>query len=233
MGKTTSTGIGAVLVPALLLLVAAGTAKAQDPGTAPWGNESERPPEATRAGLELDLSAAFLTPLSDLMQGTEATGALQLSTGVGLQTGGVWWLSRRLGVGLDGVWIPVDLDRQPSVADDGGQGVDPGGKVGEADYLAGTVELLVALPSVGTDVRVEPYLVAGAGLRHLSVEAGGDLPDEVTDPAGALGGGFRMLLSERLLMRLEARDRIAPADVGPETRVQHDLAVSVGLGVRP
>lgn len=184
-----------------------------------------------RAGPELHLSAALLTPLADLVPPSGTTGALQLSAGAGARGGGVWWLGPRLGIGLGGVWVPADVDRQASPADGGG--TDPGGRVGEADYLAGTAEVVVALPAVSDRVRIEPFLVAGVGLRHLSLDAGEELPDGITDPVAALGGGFRMLVSEGLLLRLEARDQVAPAKLGPETRIQHDLTVSVGLGVRP
>lgn len=224
----------AALLAGLLAVGAAAPAAAQEPrGAAAWTDTAEADPPARR-GLELDLSAAVLAPLADLVQGTPTTGALQLSAGLGLRAGGVWWLGPRFGLGLGGLWVPADVDRQASTGEDGGDGVDPGGRVGEADYLAGTAELVVAFPPVGREVRVEPYLVAGLGLRRLSVEADGEPGDGTTDPVAALGGGFRMMLSERLLLRLEARDQVAPADLGgTESRIQHDLTVSVGLGVRP
>lgn len=244
MGSTSSRGgIGAspaggalataVLAGLVAVAAAAPTAAQETAGAEAWPDtaETERP---ARRGLELDLSAAVLTPLADLVEGTPTTGALQLSAGVGLRAGGLWRLGPRIGLGLGGLWVPADVDRQASAGDDGGDGADPGGKVGEADYLAGTAELVVAFPPVGREVRVEPYLVAGLGVRRLSVDADGEPVDGTTDPLAALGGGFRMMLTERLLLRLEARDQVASADTGgPESRIQHDLTVSVGLGVRP
>lgn len=222
----TSTLVGAAALALAAAAVTAGPASARsavpaDTVTAGHG----------RSGLELDLSAALLTPLADLAPAAGTTGALQLSAGAGLRAGAIWWVGPRLGLGLGGVWTPADLDRQASVGDGGD--ADPGGKVGEADYLAGTADLVLALPAVSDRVRIEPFLVAGVGVRRLAVDAGEGLPDELTDPLAALGGGFRMLLSEGLLLRLEARDQIAPADLGPDSRIQHDLTVSVGLGVRP
>mgnify|MGYP006278262083 CR=1 FL=1 len=243
MGSTRSTGgngvgtaagaLGAALLAALLAAGAATPAATQEPGgEAAWPDttEAELP---DRSGLEVDLSAAVLTPLADLVPGTPTTGALQLSAGVGLRAGVLWGLGPRIALGLGGLWVPADLDRQASTGDDAGDGVDPGGKVGEVDYLAGTADLVLTFPPVSREVRVEPYLVAGLGVRRLSVDAEGEAGDGSTDPVAALGGGFRMLLSERLLLRLEARDQVAPAELGEETRVQHDLSVSVGLGVRP
>lgn len=236
MEETTSTARVAGVVAALALLATAATpvtAAAQETFGEATGTDTLAAGHG-RSGLEMNLSAVLLTPLTDLVGGTGTTGALQLSTGVGIRAGGVWWLGPRLGIGIGGVWAPVDVDRQASIVDDGGAGgADPGGEVGEADYLAGTADLVVALPAVSREVRIEPYLVAGLGLRHLSIDAGAELPDEITDPLASFGGGFRMLLSERLLMLIEARDQVAPADLGPETRIQHDLTVSVGLGVRP
>ncbi len=222
---------GAVAALALLAAAAAPVpGAAQEPLGDAAGEEAARAP--ARSGLELDASAALVTPLSDLVEGTAAEGALQLSTGVGVRAGALWWIGDRLGVGLGGLWTPADVDRQPS-AGDGNGGVDPGGKVAEGDYVAGTAEVVWALPRPGPDVRVEPYLAAGLGLRHLAFEGGEELPGGTTDPMASIGGGFRVLLSEGLLLRLEARDQIAPAEIGPETRIQHDLDVSLGFGVRP
>ena len=236
MERTKSIGVGARGLLALCLAAAAAAL----PSEAARGQEAPdraadggRAPAEDRSGPEIDVSAALLTPLADLVQATETRGALQLSTGAGLRAGAVWWIGRSVGVGLGGVWIPADLDRQASAADGEAGEVDPGGKVGEADYLAGMAEVVVALGGVGRDVGVQPYLVAGAGLRRLSIDGGDDLPDGITDPVASLGGGFRMEVARGLLLRLEARDMVAPAEIGPETRIQHDLTVSVGLGIRP
>lgn len=236
MERTKSVGVVARGLLALCLAAAAAAlpsepARGQE---APDGAaDRSRAPAEERSGPEIDVAAALLTPLSDLVQATETRGALQLSTGAGLRAGAIWWVGRRLGIGAGGVWTPVDLDRQASAADGGGDGVDPGGKVGEADYLAGMAEVVLALGGVGRDAGVRPYLVAGAGVRRLSIDGGDELPDGITDPVASLGGGFRMDVSRGLLLRLEARDMMAPAEVGPETRMQHDLTVSVGLGIRP
>lgn len=236
METTRSIGGGARGLLALCVAVAAAAL----PSEAARGQEApdgaadrSRTLVEERSGLEIDVAAALLTPLSDLVQATETRGALQLSTGAGLRAGAVWWIGRSVGIGAGGVWIPVDLDRQASAADGGDDEVDPGGKVGEADYLAGMAEVVVALGGVGRDVGVQPYLVAGAGVRRLSIDGGDELPDGITDPVASVGGGFRMDVARGLLLRLEARDMVAPAEVGPETRIQHDLTVSVGLGIRP
>lgn len=232
MGEPGSRHGPAGAVAALALLVAASApvpGAAQGPLGGAAGEEAAGAP--ARSGLELDASAALVTPLSDLVEGTAAEGALQLSTGVGVRAGALWWIGDRLGVGVGGLWTPADLDRQPSAGE--GNGGDPGGKVAEGDYVTGTAEVVWALPRPGRDVRVEPYLAAGLGLRHLALEGGEGLPDGITDPMASLGGGFRVLLSEGVLLRLEVRDQVAPAGIGPETRVQHDLDVSVGFGIRP
>lgn len=229
-GSSSRIGRAALALAAALALPATAAAAAPPAAPAPAPGDTVAAGHG-RSGPELDLSVALLTPLTDLVAPAGTEGALQLSAGAGLRAGGIWWLAPRLGLGLGGVWAPADLDRQASVGGDGDAA--PGGKVGEADYLAGTVELVLALPAVSERVGVEPFLVAGLGLRRLGLDAGEELPASVTDPLAALGGGFRMLLSERLLLRLEARDQIAPAELGPESRVQHDLTVSVGLGVRP
>lgn len=228
----------AVLIAAAGAALAPAPAGAQEAGSDALEPRDGPPSGPVRSGPELDLSAVFLTPLSDLEGGTATRGALQLSTGAGLRGGALWWLGSRVAVGVGAVWTPADVDRQPVAGDDGSGGGDPGGEVGRADYAAGTAELVLAFPSVGRDVRVEPYVVAGAGVRRLSIEAsddaaGDELPDDLTDPLATVGGGFRMRLSEHLLVRLEARDQVASAEIGSEGRIQHDLTVSMGLGLRP
>ena len=210
----------AALAAALALLAAAAgpsAAEAQRAGSGP-------------SGLEVDAGAAVLTPLADLTAGGDTGGGLQLSTSAGLRAGGVWWMGSRLAVGLGGSWVPVDVERL-AAADPEGDPV-PGGKVADAAVLLGSVEAVLVLPSLGADVQVEPFLVGGAGLRRLSVE--GDGPPSATDPMVAVGGGFRTLLSDRWHLRLEARDHVSAYDAaGGGGRTQHDLSLSVGVGVRP
>lgn len=182
------------------------------------------------AGLEVDAGAALLAPLADLTAGGDTGGGLQLSNSAGLRAGGVWWVGSRLAVGVGGSWVPVDVQRLAG-ADPEGDPV-PGVKVADADLLLGSVEAVLVLPAVGEDVQVEPFLVGGAGLRRLSVE--GDGPPSATDPMVAVGGGFRTSLSDRWHLRLEARDHLSAYDAGGgEGRTQHDLSISVGVGVRP
>lgn len=235
MTGSTSRWAPALVAAALLLTASAGVSRGRA-ATGPCRAAADTAGTVERSGPEIDLEAVLVAPLSDLSPGAGTEGALQMSAGVGARAGGIWWLGSGIGVGAGGLWAPVDLDRQPSAAEGEPDGVDPGGKVGDGDYLVGTVELFVALPTVGREVEVVPYLLGGAGVRHLSVDAlAGTDPglDEATGPTGTVGGGFRTILSDHLLLRLEARDQVSSVEAGQESRVQHDLTVSVGLGVRP
>ena len=86
---------------------------------------------------------------------------------------------------------------------------------------------------VGAGVQVEPFLVGGVGLRRLSTEGSIEGAPSATDPLVSFGGGFRTLLSDRWHLRLEARDHLSVYEGADGDRPQHDVAVSVGLGVRP
>lgn len=216
-GRAGASGARIPLLAAALLCAAGAPAAAQ---------VADAPPP----GLEVDAAAAVLTPLGDLRPGADGAGGLQLSSSAGARGTGIWWLGSRLGVGASGTWAPVDVDRL-ATADPEGEPV-PGGKVADATYLAGSLEAVLSLPPVGTGVQVEPYLVAGAGLRRLAVEGDPAAVPSSTDPLVALGGGFRTLLSDRWLLRLETRDHVTVYGPGGE-RIQHDLTVSIGLGVRP
>lgn len=213
---------GAALAALALLWAAAPSGPAAGQATAPPG----------ASGPEMDAAAVLLAPLSDLTPGDATGGGLQLSSSVGVRVAGIWWLGPRLGVAAGGSWVPVDVDRLAST-DPGGDPV-PGGRLAAADYLTGSVEAVLSLPPVGPEVEVEPYLLGGVGLRRLSVEGQPDGAPTATDPMVAVGGGFRTVLSDAWLLRLEARDQISRYDGGGgDGRVQHDLTVSVGVGVRP
>lgn len=210
---------GAALAAAVLLWAAA-----------PWGAAAGQVTDEPGSRLELGGAAILLSPLSNLAPGDEAGGGLQLSSSVGVRAAGIWWLGSRLGVGAGGSWVPVDVDRLAATDPEGTP--IPGGRLAGADHLLGSLEVVVVLPSVGADVEVEPYLVGGAGLRRLSVE-GTDVVPSATDPMVTAGGGFRTLLSDAWLLRLEARDQVSRYEAGGNGRTQHDLTVSIGVGVRP
>lgn len=219
-GSGSARGGGAALVLAALLWAVA-------PTTAAVGQAAD----GGRSGVELDAAALVVAPLTDLAPGTETVGGLQISSSVGMQAAGLLWLGPRLAVGAAGTWIPVDVER---LAGTGPEGEPiPGERVAGADYLAGSLEAILTLPSIGTDVRVEPYLVGGAGLRRLGVDGNPEEAPSATDPMVTLGGGFRTLLSAGWLLRLEARDHLSLYDGAEDGRAQHDLTVSVGIGLRP
>lgn len=210
---------GAFVAAAALLLAAAPSGDAA-------GQEGDPP----RPLPELYVAAGVLTPLADLAPGGEDGGGLQLSSSAGLRVGGIWWLGPRFGVGASGSWVPVDVERLPSVGPD--DEPVPGGQVADADLLTGTVEAVVALPSVGAEIDVRPYLVGGVGLRRLAVEGNPAEAPSATDLLASVGGGFRTDVSERWTLRIEARDQLSVYGSGDGDATQHDLALSVGLGVR-
>lgn len=197
----------------------------------PEGPAAGQAADGPRGGVELDGAVLLLTPLADLTPGDETGGGLQLSSSVGGRATGILWVTPGVGVGASGSWVPVDVDRLASTDPDGNP--LPGGRLAGADHLTGSVEAVLSLPSVGVDVQVEPYVLGGVGLRRLAVEEGAEGAPSATDPMVAVGGGFRTFLSDGWLLRLEARDHVSAYDAGGAARIQHDLTVSVGIGVRP
>lgn len=194
----------------------------------PCGDATAQP-AAAPTGPELSVSAAVFAPLAELT--SSAIFATELSTAIGAAGTASWWFGRELGLALQGVWAPAELNARPSEF----TGPIPTG-LGDAEYMAGTAALTYRPATDGSLGVVEPFVGLGAGLRRLSVEpvASPDVED-ATDPVGTVLAGVATRVWPSLAVRLELRDLVSAYEspLDDERRVQNDLLVSVGVSFRP
>lgn len=194
------------------------------------GREAGTPPEevGTPASAYVTAFAGLLAPLNDLTADPTSFGTAVTSS-VALGVEAAFWLGRRWGVGLQGVYAPADLSLKPSPEF---QGVVPE-NLGGADYLAGGVSVLHRFSFAGPATVIEPYFGAGLGVRRLSVDpiAQPEVEDR-TGVAGTLTGGAFVPISRVWAVRLEVRDWVSSFEspTTTESRLQNDIAVTVGLG---
>ena len=78
----------------------------------------------------------------------------------------------------------------------------------------------------------DPYVGVGAGIRNLSFPTGSGIED-VDDVVLVISAGGQIRLGERSHLRIDLRDLISSFDVAAfeESRRQHDVLLSVGVGV--
>lgn len=175
-------------------------------------------------------SAGFMAPLATLTRDPDFF-ATEVSSSFSAGGALTYWFPGGLGVGAHGVWAPANLNVLAAEF----TGPIPN-DLGDARYLAGTINLLYRLELEGAASILEPYGALGAGVRDLSVDRIAE--EEVgssTDPVltGALG--LRTFYTGSLFVQLEVRDfvsRFESAGTG-EQRLQNDVHVLVGLGYRP
>lgn len=186
-------------------------------------------PRAT-AGPEVSVSGLVLTPLA-LLTDSDVSFDTEVSSSAGVTGGLTWWLGRHLGVAARAAWAPAQLNLRgaplgAAVPDD----------LGDADYLAGTVEATWRFLPGGAASMLEPFVSVGGGVRHLELEpVAAPEARTATDPAATAAAGTRVRLWEGASLRLELRDFVSSYDAGEtgESRIQHDVQLSVGLGFRP
>ena len=216
--RPASTALAAALAGALFLL----------PADAPLAAQANGPQAAE--GPEVSLSGLVLTPLTPLTE-SDVSFDTEVSSAAGVTGGVTWWLGRHLGVSARAAWAPAQLNLRgaplgAAVPDD----------LGDADYLAGTLEATWRFLPAGAASMLQPFVSVGGGVRHLELEPVAE-PEarSATDPAATAAAGTRVRLWENVALRLELRDLVSPYDAGEtgETRMQHDVAVSVGLILRP
>lgn len=209
-------GAPAALVLCLLLWAAPVTAQTPD------GRAS--------AGPEIAVSGSTLTPVapltrSDVSFDTEVSSALAASGAL------TWWLGPHTGISARGIWAPAELNIR---------GVPGGAAVpddlGDADYLAGTLELAYRFLPGGAAAMLEPFLSAGVGVRDLELDpVAAPEARSATDPAATVAAGSYVRIWDRTALRIELRDLVSEFDAGEteEGELQHDIFISVGLSYRP
>ena len=82
--------------------------------------------------------------------------------------------------------------------------------------------------------RVTPFALLGGGV--LGVRSGDDVVGNETDPALHVGGGVKVLLTDRIQLRLDVRDVISPRQTDSLVPVHSPealLGISVRFGVAP
>ncbi len=182
------------------------------------------------AGPEVFALGGGLAPLARLSS-DPGSFAVQVSSAplVGGDIG--WWLRNGFGVGAEVLYAPASLNIIPTSF----QGPIPT-DLGDARYLAATFEVRYRLPLRGPAGVLAPYVALGGGVRHLNFDpiASLDVKD-TTGPVGTIAGGAEARLYGPVAMRLELRDYVSrfKAASGAGSRVQHDVAITVGFGVLP
>lgn len=238
-GKKVSVGLG---VPATLILMLLATVPVDLGAQTAGGQEGQEEGRATGTGdpgigaapLTLHLALGLLTPLSDLTPAAsggasdEVNPAPQLSPGVGVAVGATLFFSPKIGLGARVSWSNTDVDVQ-EVAGGGSAGER---LLGEADYVTASLEFIYRLLVGPLGGLLDPYVAAGAGVRHVSFSFDDPLLVDGTDPMGTLAAGIRTSLGRRFHWTLEVRDHISVFEaVDAEGRLQNDLMVTVGFGV--
>lgn len=214
--------VTAALLAGCLAATTAGPAAGQVDGNRERGDGA--------GGPELSVSAAVLAPLTRLTE-SDVSFDTEVSTAVGVSAGAGWWLGRHLGVAARAVWAPAQLNLR---------GVSPGAAVpddlGDATYLAGTLDVTYRFRPTGAASLLEPFLTLGAGVRDLSLQPQAS-PEarSATDLAGSVSAGTYVGVWEGASLRLEVRDLISEFDSTEtgEGKVQHDVVISIGGSVRP
>ncbi len=217
----------AIAAAALLAAGALGPLSAQDADAPPTG------PAEAPARVIVEAGPGLLAPLANLAPGdpgdatTDPVPAPSLSVAASVSANAVYMVGRKLGVGVHGTWSRPDVDLERVV---GGDPTDDTRRLGDADFLAGTGELVYRPLAAPGGTTVDPFLAAGAGVRHLSF-SDPSLEDS-TDPVATVAGGARTDIGGRFHWLLEVRGFFASADpTGRGSRVQNDVLVTVGVGV--
>jgi len=222
--------VSAVLVLAAALSIApllpAPASGQQGGGDAAELRREGRPDDG---GLEVVGFAGFFTPLATLSD-DPGSFATEMSSAGAFGGGAGWWFGP-IGVIGEFLYVPGDLTVRPS---------EFGGPIpndlGDADYLAGTVNVAYRLRLPGPASVVEPYFALGGGLRDLSFDpiAQRDVSD-ATDPVGSVAAGTSTRIFEGGLLRFQIRDLISTFEAPGEgsSTIQNDIVVSIGFAYRP
>lgn len=180
-------------------------------------------------GPEFRVSAGVFAPLS-LLSTSDVSFSTEVSSSAALSGGVTWWLGA-VGVSARGVWAPAQLSLRPT-----GIGGAVPDDLGDADYLAGTVDLVYRLRFRGPASLVEPFLALGAGVRRLELDPVAS-PEvrSATDPLGTVAAGARVDVWRPVAIHVEVRDHVSEFDATPtgSSELQNDILVTVGLSIRP
>jgi opacity protein-like surface antigen len=202
---------------ALLAVVAPGALMAQSA-------DEERSP----SGFELTGYIGALLPMAKLADSGDTLSA-EFSTKVafGLEVG--YWFGN-FGIALNGSYANPNLTIQ--VVE--GEGSFPTSiNLGATDLWTAAANVLWRPQLRGSATIVRPYFGAGPGVVKVTYPTDDEfsIQDE-TRFAISLVGGAQVELSKGWFVRLDLRDYISKFDTEPfaESKTQHDLFVSIGVG---
>jgi len=217
-GRRELVGVGNCLAA---LAIALGSAR-------PAVAQSEENAAPRRNHVELTAFVGAFTPLSDLATDAATTSA-EISTDVAVGGAIAYWLPSGLGFELQGQFVPAELTVQQVP---GGGGRPTTTDLGNADYIAGTINLIFRPNLRGPLQVLLPFVEVGAGVRRLNVDAqASSITNDATDAIGTVAGGTFTRLSDRLSLRFEVRDYISSfaTDNFTDSKLQNDVTVSFGL----
>ena len=195
------------------------------PGVAAAQSTDDTP---SASGFEMTGYLGAYTPLAKLADSGDTLRA-EFSTKVAFGLGLDYWFGR-IGIGLIGNYARPDLTLQ--IIDDE-VGFPTSLSLGATDVWMATLNLMWRPLLKGSASIVRPYFAAGPGVVKVMYPAGRvvDVEDE-TRFAVALAGGAQVELSSGWFARMDVRDYISQFNTEPfaESKLQHDLITSIGIG---
>lgn len=210
-------------------------------GTFVLAGPAVRPAEAqvpSPVHLELTGNAGVLSPTSNLIDGPYVDATAESISNVQLQSGfafgGTGAVQLPLGLSFEGqVLYAPNLDIQGDGASLSTLGPQ---KLGQANYLAVTGDVLFRVSVPVVSWFFEPFVGAGAGMRRLNFDqAAADrfATDHSSDFAGNVLAGAYVSFIPKVRLRVEARDYISKFQPqGGDSKTQNELALLAGIAFR-
>jgi len=178
-------------------------------------------------GLEVTGYVGAYAPLSKLADSGDTLRA-EFSTKVAFGLGLDYWFGN-FGVQVGGNYARPELTLQVIEAEGFPTSVD----LGTTDLWMASATVLWRPQLSGSATVVRPYLGAGPGVVKVLYPSSDDfdIQDE-TRFALTLAGGAHVEISKGWFARMDLRDYISKFDTEPfaESKTQHDLLVSFGIG---
>jgi len=179
-------------------------------------------------GVEVTGHVGMLLPLAPLADQGDTLKA-ELSTKPVFGGSLDYWFGGGFGVGVTG---GIGKPALTVSTVDEGTGFPVTEDVGSADYVHVEATIQYRPELTGAAAILLPYVGVGAGIRNLSFPTGSGIED-VDDVILVINAGGQIRLGERSHLRIDLRDLISSFDVAAfeESRRQHDVLLSVGVGI--
>jgi opacity protein-like surface antigen len=195
------------------------------PGAATAQSTDEEP---SPDGFELTGYLGAYLPLANLADSGDTLSA-EFSTKVSFGLGLEYWFGS-FGIAVNGNYANPDLTIQIFEDD---VGFPTSIALGATELWMAAVNVLWRPQLKGSASIVRPYFGAGPGVAMVNYPQDDDFDiEDETRFAISLVGGAQVELSKGWFVRLDVRDYISKLDTEPfaETRTQHDLFASIGVG---